>query len=577
MKQRAVIGIEISSEEVRGAWVRPGSGGMHLAGVASASMPPNAIDAEGLLNAAEVGETVRRVCSQLDPKANQVVVGITGCSLVARVMEIPPVPDAEVRPVLRGEMDHYRILPAGQSAFDFYRLPPLVHPDDTAEEEAVDRVLLMGAEERLVAGYRAAVDASGLNLTAVEPGSIAVLRALYPLLQHEDAVATVFLSGTGTDIFITQRGGLQFYRRVDTGTHELLARAPQPNAGTPSANPGRRSLLMGQDEEDQTPITATTALDPYNRQAVSLLMTEVQRSIDYYIREFPQAGEKMTVRFSIDAPNATDLFAVMTQYLRSEAEMASVVDCLPVEPLAAQAVHGVEGYKYTVAVGLALRSVGGAYASAPCLDLGVGDVVIVERRMAPRVMVASLSFTGIILLGTMAAAIVVGRSISRANAQLTHTKAELQMLVSEHMAKVAQIERQKNLVEAIHRRDKPLRETMEFLSAAVSQNACLTSLTIDNNGKIFLSGEADSPRIVADIMDKINMSPILEPIRLDNLMRKDINSDTPTLKFDLQTGILPFRIEAAELAAPAAPPTKPNAAPGSPQNTSGVPRTQGGT
>src|SRR5207247_1187198 len=106
-------------------------------------------------------------------------VGITGCNLVARVMEIPPVPDPEVRSVLRGEMDHYRILPAGQSAFDFYRLPdsPSHNPDDG--EEAVSRVLLMGAEERLVASYRAVVDASSLNLSAVEPGAIAVLRALY--------------------------------------------------------------------------------------------------------------------------------------------------------------------------------------------------------------------------------------------------------------------------------------------------------------------------------------------------------------------------------------------------------------
>ena len=67
-------------------------------------------------------------------------------------MEIPPVPDSDIRAVLRGEMDHYRILPAGQSAFDFFRLPDLPEKADGegGADEAITRVLLMGAEERLV-------------------------------------------------------------------------------------------------------------------------------------------------------------------------------------------------------------------------------------------------------------------------------------------------------------------------------------------------------------------------------------------------------------------------------------------
>src|SRR6185369_16373486 len=138
-------------------------------------------------------------------------VGMTVCNLVARVMEIPPVPNSEVRSVLRGEMDHYRILPAGQSAFDFYRLPDPPNYDPEDGEEAVSRVLLMGAEERLVASYRAVVDASSLNVAAVEPGAIAVLRALYPVVSTEDAMATVILSASGTDILITHEGALQFY------------------------------------------------------------------------------------------------------------------------------------------------------------------------------------------------------------------------------------------------------------------------------------------------------------------------------------------------------------------------------
>lgn len=591
MKQRAVIGIEISSAEVRGACVRAVGGSPQLAAVASVPTPPGSVDAEGMLSAHEIGDAIRRVCAQLDPRVNQIVVGMTGCNLVARVMEIPPVPDNEIRSVLRGEMDHYRILPAGQSAFDFYRLPnlpdkePAREPAGEEEPEGVARVLLMGAEERLVASYRSVVDASHLSLVAVEPGSIAIVRALYPMLQRERSVATVIVSAAGTDIFITQEGMLQFYRRVDTGVPELRVQAgqsQQTHAANAGNSPQRGGLLVPDEEEEPAPqiggsggaggadagSAPAAAVEPYNRQAVSLLMTEVQRSLDYFAREFPLGEDAMRVRFAIDAPDATDLFAVMGQYLRSEAEMASPLDGLHVSPDAAREMSGGQGFRYTAAVGLALRGAGGIYATAPALDLGVGDVVIVERRMAPKVMLASMLASAAVLAGTITAAIIVGNQIARLDRNLTQDKKALQWLTAEHAAKVAMLERQKNLVDTIHSKDKPIREAIEFVSAATARGACLTTLSIDPNGSIHLSGEAASSQVVADMMDTINMSPALEPIRLNNIMRIQPDQGGNTFRFDMQTALLNnIRLASDTTTAPA-----PQGGQGAAPNAPGMPK-----
>ncbi len=549
MKHRASIGIEISAHEVRGACIRSSAGGIQLTAVGSIPTPPHSVDSEGMLEAQVIGAAVRHLCAQLDPKVNQVVVGITGCNLVARVMEIPPVPDPEVRSVLRGEMDHYRILPAGQSAFDFYRLPDPPNHESEESEEAVSRVLLMGAEERLVASYRAVVDASSLNLVAVEPGAIAVLRALYPMVTSEDAMATVILSASGTDILITHEGALQFYRRVDTGVPELrsqsLAAETAAGQGNKRALGGPLSLADDEEYVEEEAASPGQSDELFNRQAISLLMTEVQRSIDYYLREYPTAGERMIVRFAIDAPDAPDLFGVMTQYLRSSAEMASVVDTLPVAPEAAAILLGDDAFRYTTAIGLGLRGHSG-YEHAPMLDLGIGDRVIVERRLAPRVMMASMSASGLILAGTMIAALIVGGNINRADRTFKQTKTELTTLTQETAAKVSVLDRQKNLTTAILKRDKPLRQAIEYVSASVSRNASLTSLAIDQSGAIFLSGEAFAPKTVADIMDTINLSPTLDPIRLSNLQRVETDK-LVGIKFDLQTA---FAQPVATTAAP---------------------------
>lgn len=567
MKHRALIGIEISPDEIRAAYIRNVNGVPLLAGVASVPAPSGGIDSEGLLGAQEIGDAIRRLCGQLDPKTSQVVVGMTVGNLVARVMEIPPVPDPEVRAVLRGEMDHYRILPAGQSAFDFYRLPeqPSKEKPGAAEDaEPVMRVLLMGAEERLVASYRASVDAANVQLVAVEPGAIAVMRALQPVLRVERSVATVIVGAAGTDIFITQEGALQFYRRIDTGIPELRAQAgiaePRPGAAAQVRGP-----LLGAEEEApilEPSVSAPPAIaDPYNRQAISLLMTEVQRSLDYFSREFPLGEDSMTVRFALDAADGPDLFAVMQQYLRSDAEMASAITHIGVSDEARLKLADERGYRYTVSVGLALRGMDGDFAEAPELDLGVGDRVIVERRIAPKTLVASAAASGLIFAGTIAAALVIGNRTARLNQQLAQERHELQSLTAEHAAKVAALNRQKDLVTQIHSRDKPMRETIEFLSAAMSRHACLNTLTVDAMGKIYLAGEAANSHVVADIMDTINLAPALEPIRLNNIMRVDPEKGGKTFRFDMQTGLVAPVAQAA-LPASAAPAGQPQSAKG---------------
>ena len=537
MKQKSIIGIEITASEVRGACVRTSSTGPLLSGIANAPTPAGAIDVEGMLNPQVVGDVVRRVYQQLDPKGAQLVIGMTNCSMVARIMEIPPVPNAEIRAVLRGEMDHFRILPAGQSSFDFCLLPePLLAEDAVPHEENTLRVLLMGAEERLVNSYRAVADAGSVNVVAVEPGSIAIIRALYPQLKAEEAIATVMLSATGADIIITHKGDLQFFRRVDTGVPELMNRSNTENV--PGNHQMRGGLLVAPEEVEDVDLTAIPDSEIFNRQAISLLMTEVQRSIDFYTREFPQAGEQMQVFFAIDSPEAGRLFDVMTQYLRANAQLADIRPTLSVSPEASGYLDERDSVRYLVAVGLALRGIGGDYNDAPALDLGVGDSLIVERRMVPRVMTFSMVASGAILIGAVVGMLVTGNMLSRKNQQLIQVRHEFQVLSDQHASRVASLDRQKKLVETIHFKDKPLRETIEFVSASVSRRACLTSLAIDQGGVISISGEAVSPRIVADIMDTINLSPVLEPIRLSSLQQTGTEDTGSTIRFDMQTGYL---------------------------------------
>lgn len=537
--------------------MRAAGSALQVDAVASAPIPSSARDADGLPDARVLADAIREVVSRLDARASSVVIGASNCALVARVMEIPPVPDSEIRAVLRGEMDHFRILPAGQSAFDFHRMPEVDRSGGEQPEEPVSRVLLMGAEERAIAALRDAVAATGLSLVAVEPGSVAILRACEGLLRGEETVATVALGPTRTDIFVTDHGELCFYRQVDTGVADLRAATPgtQPNDG------GRRplgGLLVATEEADESPgppaPTAELRPNRYSRQAVQLLMTEIERSIEYFMRERPLSRETMEVRFAMDAPDAADLIAMFSQHLNLQAELVELHRLVTPAPDLKADLTQPDAARYLAAVGLALRGAPGGYSIAPTLDLAVADRRTVEGRVAPRFLAASFALAGLVLLGTIVAAVLVGNATTRAEQTLKQKQTELAAVTQEHAELVARLDRQKNLATAMQFRNRPIREAVEFLAAAVSPRACLKSLAVHKDGTIDLSGEALSPRTVADMMDMINLSPAVEPVRLTTLTSA-VSSGGSSLRFELQTAFARKLVSANAGASPAKPAT----------------------
>lgn len=554
MRLRAQIGIDIASTEVRGVSVRAAGSEYQVAAVASAPIPPGALDPDGSPDARVLADVVRQVVARLDAKASAVVLGASSCSLVARVMEIPPVPDSEIRSVLRGEMDHFRILPAGQSAFDFHRMPEPARTSEDQPEEPICRVLLMGAEERSISLLRDAVAATGLTLVAIEPGSVAMLRACAPALRAEDTVATVMMGPARTDIYVTEHGALSFYRQIETGVDDLRTASLGARPNEPNRQPLGGLLVLSDDSDDDTAPApgAPNPLAGYNRQAVQLLMTEIERSIEYFMRESPQAPETIRVQFAIDTPDAADLLALFRQHLSFSAELVELHKLIGAAPELAVDLTRPESERFLAAVGLALRGAPGCYSAAPMLDLGVADRVVVEGRVAPRFLAASFAVSGLVLVGTVVAAILVGNMTMRAEQTLKQKKTELSAVTQQHAELVAQMDRQKNLATAMQQRNRPIKEAVEFLAGAVSPRACLKSLSVRKDGAIFLSGEAMSPRIVADMMDMINLSPAVEPVRLTSLTSASVSGGS-SLRFELQTAFAtkpPITTAAASSAKP---------------------------
>src|SRR5258708_32263523 len=137
--------------------------------------------------------------------------------------------------------------------------------------------------------------------------------------------------------------------------------------------------------------------------------------------------------------------------------------------------------------------------------------------MATKARSASVGASAFIRLGTGAGAFIMGHNISSSNGVLTQARSELDALRQEHAAKVARLDRQKQITSAIQSGYKPIQEAVSFVSWATSGRAALTVLALDPGGPIFISGEKITPRQMAPVFDRLKRLAVFGAVRLEKL------------------------------------------------------------
>ena len=179
--KRTLLGIDISPNEVRMVEMRGGTPPRILK-VGTVPLPQGAVSNDQIAQIDTVADLVRGLHTRLGCTARQVVCGMNIQSVVTRILAIPRVPDADLRYVIEGELQHYQVLRTGTGAFDYFRL-------DAASqgEETPPSVLVMASEERVAYSYRQVIEKAGLQLLALEPITLGLYRAAYPDIENQPA------------------------------------------------------------------------------------------------------------------------------------------------------------------------------------------------------------------------------------------------------------------------------------------------------------------------------------------------------------------------------------------------------
>lgn len=528
-----VVGISFSTDAIHAVAARPGPGGeIQVTQVGSAPLPEGAIQNGMVYETVLLSAAVRALLSQLGITTRNAVLGLPSQAVIARSITIPPVPERERRALVGGEIDHLNVLPPGQVAFDFV---PLAKTEGTAARGG-EPILFFAAERAVVESYRTTAQEAGLRLVGMEPSDFAAIRTVYPALAEEMFALVISLGSFHTDLLFLRQGQATYSRRLDVGIEQITkATAASPTGssggwtmvdlGEPPGNADNLDTLIG-GSVGQASDRGSTGRDN--------LVTEIERSLEYYQRTYG-AADLETARLVLlpNDPDAMGLPAYAAAALEREVALVFPFEHVPLGGSNLPADLGREGgIVYAPALGLALGPLGGRFAGAPRINMGVEDAHVVRARQTPRLLAGTLGTSAALILTGVIGALLLAQRHKPIQNDLAMAKQDMLAVSQQEQTLLAERQRQRELVQQVRSEKISWTNVIRSLAKATPRGVGLTNV-VTQGGTLSVTGETTTTGAVSTVLGLMNASPFFAGANLSSIS-SDPESQRVTFQINVQ-------------------------------------------
>jgi type IV pilus assembly protein PilM len=162
-----------------------------------------------------LGEVILTVLGQSGIKTKNVVMGIPAQKSFTTVIDLPLMPEDELRSTIRYQIDQYIPMAIDDAKVDWAALGQSAHNPEK-QEVLLASTASSYAEERLEL-----IERLGLNVIAAEPDPIAMIRAVLPL-GLTDARLVIDVGEISTNLVMTYADAPRLVRTIPTGLSSLI-------------------------------------------------------------------------------------------------------------------------------------------------------------------------------------------------------------------------------------------------------------------------------------------------------------------------------------------------------------------
>ncbi len=291
------IGLDIGTDYVRAARIRPAAGGMALSGYGRAVMPFGAVVEGEIVDPQAAASAVSQLWREAGFRQKEVAIGVANQKVVVRLIDLPFMEKTELAGAIQYQAQDYIPIPVEEAILSYEVIGDYMTPAD----EHMMEVLLVAASRDMINSAVATVEAAGLKLERIDLTAFALVRALMGLdsavLPDEEvsgATGLIHITSGLTNIVVVERGvprftrvsalaGKQFTQAIANVMNLTYDEAEdlKIRVGLPSVD-GQGAPPAGVEPE-----VAQVAQQALERET-NRFIGEVRRSIDYYLTQATQ-------------------------------------------------------------------------------------------------------------------------------------------------------------------------------------------------------------------------------------------------------------------------------------------------
>jgi type IV pilus assembly protein PilM len=288
MSKRGVVGLDIGTSAVRAAELTVGTASATLQKFGQVALPEGAVRDGEIHDADAVTAAVRQLWSTVKFTSKKVVIGVANQRVVVRQVDLPWMPEKELRKSLALQVGDMIPMPVEQAVLDFHTIEDLVND----QGQRMLRVMLVAAGKEMISIAVEAVTRAGLQPTMVDLTPFAVMRSLGGgggvMGLDNESEAIVEVGADVTNIVVHLNGQPRFVRVLLLGGRDITdTLAERMGVDHLTAEGTKLGMVMSPDPTHIDSHPASRALET----AAAQWIDEVRQSLDFHLSQ--SAGERI--------------------------------------------------------------------------------------------------------------------------------------------------------------------------------------------------------------------------------------------------------------------------------------------
>ena len=342
-KQKNQLGIDIGTSNIKLVELKPGEGRFTLETYGIASVAYNLSSKDASTAIGQTASVLKELLKRTHTSTNKAVASLPNNVVFTSVIELPKIPEKELKTAIEFEAKKYVPLPLEEVALSWSVLE--AHADKTnlgsiRPDESKQRILLTAVPTLVIDNYIKVFKAAGIEPQALEIEALALIRSL--IADDFASVLLIDIGAKNTSINLVDNGYLRLSKSLSVGGDTITTSLAQ----SLSVNFARAEQF----KKDFGMTQGGSQLPAVMRPILDIIKNEASQLTNLFESRGSKIGKVLLSGAGSKLPGLTDYFAS----LGKPVALANPMKRLTYAPELKPVIEPL-GLNLAVAIGLAMR------------------------------------------------------------------------------------------------------------------------------------------------------------------------------------------------------------------------------